>query len=780
MKDLVLGVGYLGHDSSAALVDMDGHILFCLTEERFSNIKHDGAFPCASISKIQTEIEKGNLGRIRYVAINHEPRYFVEQKLFHYLDTRCSSAAATRLKSAILDVLPDTQVCHPGTYPMNYLADVIRQTDIPAEQVSDLLLHLRWCLNRTVFTKGLQLKLQRKFPDANVIPVPHHQCHAASAFYASGFASAAIMTLDGYGEDDTITLGYGQGKDLSVLSRSGWPNSLGLLYSMVTVYLGFDWFGDEYKVMGMAAYGQPTYRELFAELGEVNADGEFHFNPGRLLQESEVPGAPGEIWYGFTPLFESLLGGARSKNEEFIERHFNIAASLQAFVEDVGLQMAKYLRKQLPDTPAICIAGGVGLNGLMNQRIYKEAGFDSIYIQPASSDDGTALGAALTVVAQYSGLDRFPALEQVFFGLEYPESQISEALAEKELVYTRETDIAASVARLLAEGQVVARYEGRSEFGPRALGHRSIMASPLKAEMKDIINSRIKHRERFRPFAPACLAEHVRDFFDTTPEAEYMLQICQVNPAMQQHIPAVVHNDGTARVQSVHASRNPGFYRIISEFYNLTGVPVVINTSFNVNGETIVETPLDAIECFLFTDIDYLAIGPYLVAKQQNLDKALHMPADAFLNRRKTRYLDKYWSKERYWGPEIGTLGVARSELDAQEQRYRWRRNTFALCQLAKERHWAQVCIVGAGETGMVMLKTASQYLDIQRLADRHPEQKQTCSLPVMTLLQVFQAGSRQFLIASDAYEMEMRQEVLTLAQQLGCEIELLSFSDVG
>ncbi|HDX8349369.1 TPA: carbamoyltransferase family protein [Aeromonas veronii] len=763
MKELVLGINYFGHDSAVSLVNMDGDVLYCLTEERFSNIKHDGAFPIMSINTIIDLIKQHALGDLRYIALNHDPELYVTDKLFNYIDSCCVREQSSLLKDNILAVLPEMRVCRQGMYPLNFLQELIIRLGIHSDVSQDLLRYIKWSLNRYLYTRQILNNIAAMFPACQVIPVAHHTCHAASAFFCSGYSESAIMTIDGYGEHDTVTLGLGCGHDISVISKSCWPNSIGLLYSMVTQYLGFDWFGDEYKVMGMAAYGERKYLPLFKKLGRVTEDGVFEFIPGDLMSRDEVPGAPGEQWYAFTPLLEQLLGGRRHHDDEFEQRHFDIAASLQAFVEDCGVYMAKYLKRIYPHVDKICIAGGVGLNGLMNSRILKEAGFSSIYIQPASSDDGTAIGAAFSVVASKSENPKFGRLQNMFLGVERSDEEIRLALDDKGLIYTREKNISAKIATLLSEGKVVARYEGRSEFGPRALGHRSIMASPLHQEMKDVINSRIKHRERFRPFAPACLAEDIKDYFYAEDDAEFMLIIPQVKADKQDIIPAVVHNDGTARVQAVHKSKNPGFYDIIEEFKKITGVPVVINTSFNVNGETIVESPQDAIECFLYTDIDYLAIGDYLVSKTDNLSARIKLSRSAFLELRKQRYCQQSWCRQLFWSSDTGSVSASESDLDAQERRMKWRRMASVLHRHLVAMPYPAFCIVGAGEIGIVFLNALRNRMQISCLVDKQAESMQGFSVPVKTLEQAIAEGERHFIIASEAFESELKARIKKL-----------------
>lgn len=780
MCELVLGINYFGHDSSIALVDMTGQVLYCLTEERYSNIKHDGGYPVGAIREINRLIDEEELGSIRYIAINNDPQLFITEKLKLFLFSNLNSGAASAVYEFIFKISLNTMISGENSYPLNYIKDLLLSYKVDVVKIDDTLRFIRWCINRFVFFNERKIRISELFKNCEVISVNHHKSHAASAFYMSGFESAAIMTIDGYGENDTITLGRGEGNKLFMSSCSVWPNSLGLLYSMITEFLGFSWFGDEYKVMGMAAYGNPTYLELFSELGYVDNTGCFNFKAGRFLYKNEMYGAPGEYLMEFTPLFIKMLGGKKSKSTEFTQGHFDIAASLQKFVENIGVLMAKSLKQLHPELNKLCIAGGVGLNGLMNERILKNAGFESIFIQPASSDDGTALGAALSVISEKYINANFSKLNNYFLGKEYDNSHIEEVLTVKGICYSRDNNITRKVAELLADGNVVARYIGRSEFGPRALGHRSIMASPLSAEMKDIINARIKHREPFRPFAPACVAESVHQYFDVKNDAEYMLLICSVNAAMRKVIPAVVHNDGTARVQVVHADRNPDFHQIIECFKELTGVPVVINTSFNVNGETIVETPQDALECFLYTDIDYLAIGDFLVSKSENEHHRILLQSEDFLKIRKQRYLDQSWTPELYWDKYLGDICISDSDLLHQRKRIALREKSLLIVQFLQQNFISAICVVGAGDIAKIMLPVLENYIPVKWLSDKNYKSIKGFNLPILPISEVIDAGCRCFIIASDAFEYEIKSDINSMAVEMGLDVNIIGLSDVS
>lgn len=780
MPDLVLGLS-LYHDSSAALVSLEGDILACMTEERFSNIKHDGGFPSACIREILALADRRQWGCIRYVAFNYAPILILEEKLFSWLDIFLPAEAATVLKAAIREVVPHATVCRPMMYPYTYLEAICERLGIEEDAKEETMRRIRWNLNRYFQLVDVEDYLIRRFPDAEVVGVRHHDCHAASAFYPSGFDRAAILTIDGHGEFETVSLAEGSVQGIRRLENTVWPHSLGLLYRNFTEFLGFGWLGDEYKVMGMSAYGTPRYADLFSRLGKVDHNGVLHLTLDDLLIRQEMPYCLGEFWPGISRKFKRLLGGARVSGAPFEQRHFDIAASLQRFVEEIGIQLAQNLRARLPsEVDALCISGGVGLNGLMNQRIYQQAGFSRIFVQPASGDDGTALGAALHIAAEKGHCKPGRRLEHVFLGPDYGRDELLASMRALGLTWEEPENIALAVANHLAAGKVVARFEGRSEFGPRALGHRSIMASPLHADMKDILNARIKHREMFRPFAPACLAETVNEYFDVAERAEFMLLICPVKSDKRDLIPAVVHVDGTARVQSVRQDANPGMYAIIKEFQVLTGVPVVINTSFNVNGETIVETPQDALECFLYTDIDYLEIEGLLISKTANITRAIKLPAEQFLQRRKDRYTQRYWSHELY--KRLDTYIPGHLETDWEDERVRQDDDAaHRMVVAALNRGWHDVCVAGAGVIGHAVLTYAHRHgLTVGLFSDAGASPGQSINgVPVLSLSQALDAGARRFIIAANQFEDDIFAAIMTQAAERGVLVETIGMLDV-
>jgi len=369
---------------------------------------------------------------------------------------------------------------------------------------------------------------------------------------------------------------------------------------------------------------------------------------GKYLEIVPVEGCPGHSQPLLTRRFFSVLGERRLSTEPIEQRHYDIAHSCQIFLEEMGVAIATHLKKRCPDTASLCIAGGVGLNGLMNMRILRNAGFKKIFVQPASGDDGTSLGAALHLYHGLLGGRRCKPLANAYLGFDYGNQAILAALQNFNLKFHEPESIHAEMGRLLHEGNIIARYFGRGEFGPRALGHRSILANPTLTDMKDAVNARIKHRESFRPFAPACLEERAREYFDIDMPTPYMLLICQAFSHVRSVIPAVVHNDGTTRLQTVHRDLNVDLYRTIHEFDKHSGVPILLNTSFNINGESIVETPEDAVESFLFMGIDYLAIGPYLVSKTANEPIHQRPSREEHIRTRQHRYAEKFFSPEMF------------------------------------------------------------------------------------------------------------------------------------
>ncbi|HLJ11166.1 MAG TPA: carbamoyltransferase C-terminal domain-containing protein, partial [Planctomycetaceae bacterium] len=427
--------------------------------------------------------------------------------------------------------------------------------------------------------------------------VVHHLAHAASAFLPSPFARAAVMTLDGRGERATATYAIGEGTQLSALGQVQMPHSLGLLYEEVTRYLGFLHSSDEYKVMALASYGNPLYASQFRDAIRLDERGQFTIE--RLN-------------------FEDIFGPRRERGGSFDQRHFDIAHSLQVVLEETVLEIAEWLFRETA-ADDLCLAGGVALNCVLNARLRDRGPFKRIWVQPAAGDAGTALGAALWIDAAERGAAERPyRMDHAFLGPQYGEAQIQEFLDWSKLPYRRMNDIAEETAALLADDKIIGWHQGRMEFGPRALGARSILASPLNASMQSRLND-LKDREDFRPVAPVVLEEHAGRWFKEAGPSPFMLFVFETNPDKVAQIPAVTHVDGTARIQTINRLQHPLYYDLLQAFYRRTGVPVLVNTSFNTRGEPIVCSPRDAVESFWTSPLDALVIGPFLLQKPERI-----------------------------------------------------------------------------------------------------------------------------------------------------------------
>jgi carbamoyltransferase len=551
----ILGISCFYHDAAACLLS-DGRIVAAAEEERFSRRKHDSGFPEQAIRYCLEEAE--------LVPEELDHVIFYEKPLLKFERIAASYAA---------------------TFPR------ARGVFVRAMQT--------W-LAEKLWVRG---HMRKRLPYSGPILFgEHHLSHAASAFFPSPYEDAAVVTADGVGEWTTTTIGYGHSLDLELTHELHYPHSLGLLYSAFTAYLGFEVNEGEYKVMGMAAYGRPRYVDQVRKLIQLTEDGSFHLDMRYFAYHRDLK--------SISKAFVELFGPPRRAEAEFEERYADIAASIQAVTEEAMLGLARRARES-SGSRNICLAGGVALNVLANARVLREAGFERLWVQPAAGDSGGCIGAATylyhTVLRQGP---RHP-METAYLGPAYTDAAIHTFLRENDVSFIAlgEREIAPAVARLLAEGNVVGWFQGRMEFGPRALGARSILANPTDPAMKEVLNAKIKHREPFRPFAPSVLAEATATYFDLdgrTPDHEspFMLLVARVRPEKRRLVPAVTHADGTARIQTVRRAQNPLYYRLIEEFGKLTGVPVLLNTSFNVRGEPIVCTPAEAFNSFSHTDMD--------------------------------------------------------------------------------------------------------------------------------------------------------------------------------
>lgn len=566
----ILGISCYYHDSAAAILK-DGEIIAAVEEERFSRKKFDDDFPKNAIDFC---IKKAGISPkdIDYVAFYDKSVLKFERLLDNYI------AVAPRGLRSFLDVIP------------------------------------KW-IHKRIWIKD-EIEKHLKGFDGKIIFPEHHLSHAAYSFLSSPFNEAAILTVDGVGEWTTASFGYAEDNSIKLTNDIRWPHSLGLFYSAFTYYLGFKVNEGEYKLMGLSSYGEPKYYDLIMkELVDLKEDGSIHLNMK---------------YFAFTydkvmtnKKFDDLFGiPVRKENSKTEQIHYDIGASAQRVLEEILLKMVNHVYKKT-NKRNLCLGGGVALNGVANSRILKEGPFDQIFIPPSPGDGGSAIGSAQFIHYIYLKNQRKIETDHskmvsknIYLGPQYSNDEILSFLKSTKLPYHKyeRQDLLENTAKLISEKNVVGWYQDRMEWGPRALGNRSILADPRDGQMKDILNEKIKHRESFRPFAPSILEEYSREYFDLDVTSPYMLLVAKVTKP--NLIPAVTHVDGTGRLQTVSKNTNPLYYDLINEFFKLTGVPVVINTSMNVKGEPIVNTPEQAYNMLIKTDMDYLVMGNYLISKR--------------------------------------------------------------------------------------------------------------------------------------------------------------------
>ncbi len=560
----ILGISAFYHDSAACLL-RDGEVLAAASEERFTRKKHDAGFPHHAVSYC---LRAGGIGieDVDYVGFYDKPLVKFERILMTYLST------------------------FPRSFPSFSKA-------IPV-----------W-LSEKLWTRH-NIKRDLAY-EKDVLFIQHHQSHGASAFLVSPFREAAVLTIDGVGEWATASYGLGKGSKLELFKEIRFPHSLGLLYSAFTYYLGFKVNSAEYKVMGAAPYGKPVYYDLIMnELLRLREDGSFRMNMKFFAYD-----------YGLTMTnkrFDRLFGGPPRQPETKLEqRHWDIAASVQKVTEEVVLRMARHLH-EVTGQENLCMAGGVALNCVANGRLLREGPFKRLFVQPAAGDAGGAVGVATFIHHHVLGHERKWVWPHAYWGPEYTTEEIRQYLDSNRIKY-QELDresLLRRTAQLIADQSVVGWFQGRMEFGPRSLGNRSILADARNPANKDVVNLKIKFRESFRPFAPSVLAERCSEYFELDSESPYMLLVAQVRPDRRM-IPSVTHVDGSARIQTVTREQNPIFHDLIQAFDDLTGCPVIINTSFNVRGEPIVCTPADAYLCFMRTNMDTLVLDRFVLDKKE-------------------------------------------------------------------------------------------------------------------------------------------------------------------
>lgn len=577
----ILGINAYHADVSAALVK-DGQLIAAIEEERFRRIKHWAGFPTLAIQKC---LEMAGIsGRdIQHVAISRDPKANLVKKGLYALQKRPD------LK-LILDRVKNARKVRDLHGPLASALGV-RADDLPK-------IHF----------------------------VEHHPSHLASTFFVSPFEDAAVCAIDGFGDFVSTSWALGRGNKLDVIEKVYFPHSLGMLYTAVTQYLGFMGFGDEFKVMGLAPYGKPRYVDQIAQTLRLTSDGLFeleldffrHWNEGVAMEWDEGYPTLGAV---FSPELEKLLGPGRQPNDPVTEREEDMAHSLQVVYERAAFHVLNGLYDRTQNR-RLCIAGGCAMNSVANGKIRTHTPFKDVYVQPASADNGTALGAAYWVWNQELDGNRGFVMEHGYWGPSHTEEEVFPIIEERddeqwEYVVERcgsPEETARKTARLIADGNVVGWYQGRMEWGARALGNRSIVADPRRADMRELINTKIKFREKFRPFAPSIAEEALDQYFEGAVPDPFMVQVYPVRPEKRAVIPAVTHVDGSGRLQSVSVRTNPRYYQLIKEFEKLTGVPIVLNTSFNEN-EPIVETPAQALDCFLRTRMDVIVLNDTMIRR---------------------------------------------------------------------------------------------------------------------------------------------------------------------
>jgi carbamoyltransferase len=579
---IILGINAFHADSSAALL-RDGKLIAAVEEERLSRIKHWAGFPAQSIAYCLREAGV-QLSDVDHIAVNQDSRANLARKIGYFLTS------------------------HP-----------------------DLKLVLSRLRNRRA-RGGIPTLLEQAFPGATVRgalhQVEHHLAHLSSAFHVSAFSEAAVVSIDGFGDFSSTAWGRGSGSDISIDGRVYFPHSLGIFYQAITQYLGFPHYGDEYKVMGLAPYGRPLFLQQMRELVKLKSGGTFELDLRYFRHHREdvayqwTNGCP-EFGDLFSSGLEDLLGPRRRPTDPLEDHHRDIARSAQAMYEEAFFHLLTELQARC-GSHDIALAGGCAMNSVANGKVRRKTAFRRVYVQSAAGDAGGAIGAAFVVWHKLGG-ERTFVMDHAYWGPQFNGEYISKLLAEHRAEIADagctveqiadDATLCRRTATAIADGQVVGWFQGRLEWGPRALGNRSILGDPRRADMKELLNAKIKRRESFRPFAPSVLEEAVPEWFEEHDAVPFMMQVFQIREPQRARIPAVTHVDGSGRLQTVSRQTNPLYYRVIEEFRDLTGVPMVLNTSFNEN-EPVVCKPQEALSCFLRTKMDVLVIGDTMLVRR--------------------------------------------------------------------------------------------------------------------------------------------------------------------
>jgi carbamoyltransferase len=573
----LLGISCFYHDSSATLLS-DGRVVAAAAEERFTRKKHDTSFPQNAVKYCLSEAGI-KIGDVDYVGFYEKPLLKFERVLYSHVDM------------------------FPRSFDTFYRA-------MPS-----------W-INEKLRIPGIVKKKTGYKKD--ILFIDHHLAHAASSYLVSPFDESAILTVDGVGEWTTTSLGYGQGNNIKLFKQIQFPHSLGLLYSAATAHLGFSVNNSEYKVMGLSPYGDRSdanpFYEKFKKVIDIKEDGSFELDMEYFVYHYKMSMPSDKYVKEFGPI--------RKKESEVTQRHKDIAAALQMVTEDAIYAMLRFLHKET-GSDNVCLAGGCALNSVANGKILKKTPFKNIYIQPAAGDEGTSMGAASYVYNTILGKERKYVLDTAYLGPHYTASEIRGYMDGNSIKYSEypsDKALVEGVSSLIFENNVIGWFQGRMEWGPRALGSRSILSNPTNPAMQDILNLKVKHREKFRPFAPVVCVDDAMDYFECdepipTP-TDFMLMVYPIKEEKRMQLPAVTHVDGSGRLQTIRREHNALYYDLIKAFGRLSGVPILVNTSYNIRGEPVVCTPKDAYRCMMGTGIDYLVMGRFLVRRDDNLKDA--------------------------------------------------------------------------------------------------------------------------------------------------------------
>ncbi|MBO97752.1 MAG: carbamoyltransferase [Flavobacteriales bacterium] len=572
----ILGINAYHGDSSACLIK-DGNVVCACEEERITRVKHWAGFPIESI-KFCLDDQKISIKDIDYITISRDPKANIFKKIIYTIKNH------TNLNN-------------------------LRKRFNNALQISSI---------KNKISEGL--RIPKHNIKAKIFNIEHHRSHLASSFFASKFDKSAVVSIDGFGDFTSTMTAIGIDNKLKVIKTVNYPHSIGIFYTAATQFLGFKNYGDEYKVMGLSSYGKPIYINELKKIIRITDDGLFKLNNNYFLHFKEgvsmkwSNGSP-NINILYSPLWNRIFGNARNKNEDINQHHMNIASSVQKYTEIIICNMLNKLYDKVK-LKNLCLSGGVIQNSVLNGKIIEKTKFENIYIPAAAHDAGTSIGSGLYLYNQILRNKRLPASFTSYLGSKFKETEIIDLLRHNNIQYRKlnDNDLYNEVSNNLISGGVVGWFQGRAEFGPRALGHRSILVDPRREDAKEILNIKIKRRERFRPFAPSILREFISEYFNINESVPFMEKVYLIKKEKRKKIPAVTHIDGTGRLQTVDKRISPKYHALITNFFEKTSIPILLNTSFNEN-EPIVNTPKEALDCFLRTKMDLLVMENIIIKR---------------------------------------------------------------------------------------------------------------------------------------------------------------------